>query len=475
MNVHDMNEFNFNFNFTICKTFSEKKNISANKWFKKLKWKFREIVIRKVILFKKLLNTIEFLFTNDAVDWTEINFDVINIFFNSKSDFNSVVYFKNLFQKRFFIKSSKINQINFDSELQNFRQRENEFLLTYYKRILFMMQRIEVKNKSTSEPNILLNFLKIVMFDFIIKIFIRKLIDDQVKLNFTKMLIFSERFFREMYILAEKFRRIKKKFQKFKDEQIKQKKLNLLKNVIQRNMTSIQIQIFRTLYHNKNQFYFFRSNDRHRIDNDFFFHTDVNSAQFESVYQHFFSPQINISYQSFFSDSYQSVFNFYSSVNHYQSDSNFYQFYQSTYQSFFSESELRSDQQQFELNQQFLSEFSQSFYEENNSQYSNSYIFFISSYQFKQSFQKSDFTQSWFDSNQNRESSQNQNSIQNKNKLQKISKKIYSFFNIEKLFDKSEFKNLYVNEIKIWKYEMNFFCIICEELNHITKNCQKKN
>ena len=74
-----------------------------------------------MIFFKKLLNIIEFLFIDNAVDWTEINFDIINIFFNLKSGFNSVVYLKNLFQKRFFIKSSKINQISFDSELQNFR------------------------------------------------------------------------------------------------------------------------------------------------------------------------------------------------------------------------------------------------------------------------------------------------------------------------------------------------------------------
>ena len=57
---------------------------------------------------------------------------------------------------------------------------------------------------------------------------------------------------------------------------------------------------------------------------------------------------------------------------------------------------------------------------------------------------------------------------------QKYQKKKYSFFNIKKLSHRSEFKNFYVNEIKIWKYEMNFFYIICEKLNHVTKNCQKK-
>lgn len=138
-----------------------------------------------------------------------------------------------------------------------------------------MMQRIKIKNKSTSKLNIMFNFLKIIILNFIIRAFIRDLINDQIKLNFIKMLIFSERFLRDVYILTEKFRRIKKKFQKFKNEQTKQKKLNFLKNVIQRNIISIQIQTLKTSYYKKNQFYFFRSDDRHRTNNDFFFHANM--------------------------------------------------------------------------------------------------------------------------------------------------------------------------------------------------------
>ena len=44
-------------------------------------------------------------------------------------------------------------------------------------------------------------------------------------------------------------------------------------------------------------------------------------------------------------------------------------------------------------------------------------------------------------------------------------------FSVENLSDRFEFKNFYVNKIKIWKYEMNLFCISCDEVDHIVKNC----
>lgn len=73
------------------------------------------------------------------------------------------------------------------------------------------------------------SFFELTMLNFIIRIFIRDLTNNQIKLNFIKMLILSKRFFRKIYVFVEEFKRTKKTFQKFKDKQIKQKKLNFLK------------------------------------------------------------------------------------------------------------------------------------------------------------------------------------------------------------------------------------------------------
>ena len=182
-----------------------------------------------------------------------------------------------------------------------------------------MMQRIKAKNKFNSKTKIMFSFLKLVMLNFIIRIFIRNLNDEQMKMNFIKMLISSERFFREIYILAEKFKKIKKNFQKFKNKQIKQEKLNFLRNIVQRNMISFQIQVSKTSYHNKIFFYFFRFEKRIH-HNQSLIHINMKHFQSESVYQSFFfSKQLQISIFSYQFSFYQSAANSYQSTNHYNS------------------------------------------------------------------------------------------------------------------------------------------------------------
>ena len=138
------------------------------------------------------------------------------------------------------------------------------------------------------------------------------------------MLISSERFFREMYILAEKFKKIKKKFQKFKNEQIRQKKFNFFRNIVQRNMISLQIQVLKTSYHNKKSFYFFCSEDKIN-HNQQFFYINMRQLQSDLFYQSFFfHEQLSIFVFSYQFSFYQLAVNLYSPFNHYQQKSNFY-------------------------------------------------------------------------------------------------------------------------------------------------------
>ena len=143
------------FNFSICDSFTEKGNVFAIKWLKRLEWKLQIYANeKKIISSDQFFHAVDFFFVNEASDWAETDFNVMNLFLDSVSIQNSVFFFKNLFQKRFFSKSIESCSVSFNSEFQNFKQKSNEFLIVYYKRIFCMMQRVNAKNRSIFEIEI---------------------------------------------------------------------------------------------------------------------------------------------------------------------------------------------------------------------------------------------------------------------------------------------------------------------------------
>ena len=99
------------------------------------------------------------------------------------------------------------------------------------------------------------------MLNNVLKSFFKNFFDENVKRKTTKILTFSNRFFREMYVIAEKSRRTKQKFQKLQNEKNQFNALNFYKKIVKRNMFSEQIQVLMTFYTNQHiSFYFFRSN-----------------------------------------------------------------------------------------------------------------------------------------------------------------------------------------------------------------------
>ena len=123
-----------------------------------------------------------------------------------------------------------------------------------------MMQRVNVKNR-LSQKNEIFFFLKAIMFDNVLKFFFKSLYDENVKRKITKILTFSNRFLREMYVVTKKSKRIKQKLQKLQNEKNQSKVLNFYKNIVKRNMFSEQIQILMIFYTNQHvSFYFFRPN-----------------------------------------------------------------------------------------------------------------------------------------------------------------------------------------------------------------------
>ena len=144
------------FNFFMCDFFSKKDNVSVCKWFKKLKWKLQIYVDEKEnILSDQFFHVVDFFFIDETSNWTEIDSHIVNFFQNLIFTQNSILFFKKKFQKRFFFKSTKLCSVNFNSELQNLKQKSNESLIVYYKRIFDMMQRMNVKNKFSQKNEIL--------------------------------------------------------------------------------------------------------------------------------------------------------------------------------------------------------------------------------------------------------------------------------------------------------------------------------
>ena len=88
---------------------------------------------------------------------------------------NIVTHFQALLCKRFSFNVVEITSVFFDVELTELKQRENEFLSSYYKRIINLMQRIEVKNKNDSATSLFM--LKSIMLNTVLKIFIKNITD----------------------------------------------------------------------------------------------------------------------------------------------------------------------------------------------------------------------------------------------------------------------------------------------------------
>ena len=106
----------------------------------------------------------------------------------------------------------KIFNINFDTELGEMKQKPNEIINSYHKRLLALMLKYEIKNRLLTEN---LFFLKFVILNVIMKIFVRDLLNNEVRKKTIRELFAAENFFRRLCSLTKNVNKSKKKFQKF--------------------------------------------------------------------------------------------------------------------------------------------------------------------------------------------------------------------------------------------------------------------
>ena len=124
------------------------------------------------------MNNVNLFLTDDATDWTEINMNAVRFLNEKKFTEKTIFIFKILFQKRFSVKIVKSSTVNFYTEFEKFRQKTNESINAYHKRTLNFGSKIAVRNRFIDKQFF---FLKKITLKKIIKTFVKKLHDDNVK------------------------------------------------------------------------------------------------------------------------------------------------------------------------------------------------------------------------------------------------------------------------------------------------------
>ena len=161
----------------------------------------------------------------------------------------TVISFKSLLCERFFNKVVEITFVSFDVKLVELRQRDDESLIDYYKRVIDLMQRINAKNKFAFVAAIILILLEFAMLNIILRAFIKDLLNFEIRKKITKNMISSNRSLRTIYQLAKEIRRINIEIKKLFDEKFKYDELSFYKNLAQRNLFRHQIEILFIEYH----------------------------------------------------------------------------------------------------------------------------------------------------------------------------------------------------------------------------------
>ena len=159
--------------------------------------------------------------------------------------------FKYLLCERFFNKIIKVQLTFFDVKLNELRQKSNESLIAYYKRIINLMYRVEIKNRSifTSIDINIFSLLKFAILNTILRVFIKKLLNSKIRKKATRNIINLNKSLRSIYQLIEKTRRINFEIQKLFDEKLKLNELFFYKQLIMKNLSRTKINILLTQYY----------------------------------------------------------------------------------------------------------------------------------------------------------------------------------------------------------------------------------
>ena len=111
---------------------------------------------------------------DDAAEWVESSPDAIRLMETPEPTQDTVNTFKSLFCEMFPSKAVEVTSVPYDLEVRELRQKPEESLNQYQKRVINLMTRIGARDRL---PNVQLTPVESTMLDFILRSFINGITD----------------------------------------------------------------------------------------------------------------------------------------------------------------------------------------------------------------------------------------------------------------------------------------------------------
>ena len=156
--------------FSTCGNFLENAEISEAKWLRKFDFDIKDCQDAKgPFPPDRYLRYLDMLLIENASNWSESNPKAIRLLAEPEMTPTQQIIqqFRAVFCERFPSKAVKATSIPSDIEITELRQRPEETLSTYYKRVLNLMQRVRAKDRPASTPNTAFTLLESSMLDII--------------------------------------------------------------------------------------------------------------------------------------------------------------------------------------------------------------------------------------------------------------------------------------------------------------------
>ena len=165
--------------FALSGTFAGKNRQTGARWIKKLEHDLISKTVNGVVPPEILLKSIDLLLGEDAEIWADESPAVKRLLNLDEPTAADVPTLKGFFSDCFPAKTvPETIQLSFNVELAYFKQGENEILPAYYRRMVSLMHRVSLPNRS---PRIEMKALESAILDMVIKAFIIGLADRDIR------------------------------------------------------------------------------------------------------------------------------------------------------------------------------------------------------------------------------------------------------------------------------------------------------
>lgn len=137
--------------------------------------------VNGMVTLHKYFSSLNMLWMDDAAEWAKSYSDVVRLLGHSAFTQNTVEPFKFLFSDKFPSGIVEVVLVFIDDELAELKQKKDESLIAFYKRVTSLMQHVGVKDKPTITKaiNINLSPLESAILDTILRAFIREIDDSE--------------------------------------------------------------------------------------------------------------------------------------------------------------------------------------------------------------------------------------------------------------------------------------------------------